>query len=98
MISAHLKLPPLSDLQPILNNKPMFVIKTYTQYYPINTLYVVKSPTSSRAKWLEISTFIFYFIVVVLDYINLVLLGITRAYQSCTTNKSYKIGINNARA
>lgn len=32
-----------------------------------------------------------------LEYVNLALLNNAKAYQLCTTNKSYKTGNNNAR-
>ncbi len=55
-----------------------------------------RSPTSSGAKQLRHSIFIFHSMVVVLERVNLVLLGSAGACQPCTTNESHRIGGNNA--
>ncbi len=56
----------------------------------------VCSPTSSGAKWLGLLTFIFHSMVVVLECVNLVLLGSAGECQPRTTNESHRIGGDNA--
>ncbi len=58
----------------------------------------VRSPTSSGAKWLDLPTFIFHSMVVVLEHVNLVLLGSAGVCQTRTTNESHKIGGYNTGA
>lgn len=55
------------------------------------------SPTSSGAMQPRRSTFIFHFLVIILEHVNLVLLGSVRACQPRTTKKSHGIGGNNAK-
>ena len=55
-------------------------------------------PTSSRAMWLGLLTFIIHSLVVVLEHVNLELLNSTGACQFDITNKSYKTGNNNLGA
>ncbi len=63
-----------------------------------NTLYSVRSSIGFGAKWLGLSTFIFYSMVVMLKCINLILLSSAEVCQPCITNKSHKTGSNNAEA
>ncbi len=100
MISAHPNRhhPQTYNLHSISDPQPMLVIKTYTRCHLINTLYTVRSPTSSGAKWLRLPTFIFYSLVIVLKRINLVLLGSAGACQPRTTNESHRTGGDNGGA
>lgn len=52
---------------------------------------------SFGVKQLELSNFIFHFLVVVLGHVNLILQDSARAYEFCTTNDSYRTGGNNAK-
>ena len=56
------------------------------------------SPMSFEAMRLGFSILIFHFLVVVLERINLVLLGSTKACQFLTINKSHKTGSDNTGA
>ena len=56
------------------------------------------NPISSEVKRLGLSTFIFYFLIVVSEHINLVLLGSIEVYQTYTTNQSYRISADSTGA
>lgn len=53
---------------------------------------------NSKGKWLRILNFIFRFIVIVLERVNLILLGGAGACQPRTTNEGHKISGDNAGA
>lgn len=53
------------------------------------------SSTSDGARWLKLLIFIFHFLVVVLEHVNLVLLGSAGVSQPQSTNESHRTGGNN---
>ncbi len=72
--------------------------QTYIRYHLINTLYLVRNLTSSGGRWLELTNFIFYSMMVVLEHVKLVLPSSAGAYQTYTVNESYRIGGDNTGA
>lgn len=54
-------------------------------------------PTSLRAKPLQLLTSSSISLVIVLEYINLILLGSTKICRPCTTNKDHRIDNGNIR-
>ena len=89
-------MPPLRSSRPTLDIRR----QTYAcdlDLHPMSTRRLCGfSPISSGVMWLGLSIFIFYSLVVVLERINLVLLGSIGACQSRTNNKSHRTGGNNA--
>ncbi len=47
--------------------------------------------------WFRLLTFIFHFMIVVLECVNLILLGSAGVCQTCIINESYRIGGDNAK-
>lgn len=76
------------DLKPMLGTKPTTNVISLILYTQLEVL----------RSWSQVARTSNLHLLVVLEHINLILLGSARAYQPRTTNESHKTGGNNARA